>query len=168
MRFALLAFYPRVGDLPGLGELEVEEKIERLERESTWLFWLGIVAAAVVFQLTPMLTVRRPWPAYFLEEEQLDRHANGLASHPWYLLRQLIVLLKLVAGLFWGESAAVRAAMALPAYEPDPGTRRTERLVGRFAPPPRAPIAPLVQLGKREVERGRVDDAEALASGKVA
>src|SRR5262245_9011070 len=90
VRFALVAFYPREGDLPGLAELGVDEKIVALRRESTLLFWFGIVAAAAFFQVTPILTVRRPWPAVFLTEDQLDEHAHKIASHPIYLVRQLI------------------------------------------------------------------------------
>ncbi len=139
VRFALVAFFPREGDLPGLAELGVDERIAELRRDSTGLFWLGIVAAAVVFQISPILTVYRPWPAVFLTEEQLDAHAHKLATHPFYLLRQLIVLLKLMGGVFWGQSPEVRAFLHLPAYPDDPGTRRTEALVARpVAGPARA------------------------------
>jgi hypothetical protein len=158
VRFALVAFFPREGDLPGLAELGVDEKIAALRRESTTLLWTGIVAAALFFQLSPVLTVYRPWPAVFLTEEQLDVHAHRLATFPVYLVRQLIVLLKLMAGVFWGQSPEIRAFLHLPAYGDDPGTRRTGPVApARLATPPeRAPVAALVQLGRREVERGRV------------
>lgn len=155
VRFALVAFYPRVDDLPGLAELGVDEKIARLRRESTGLFWFGVVAAAVFFQLSPILTVYRPWPAVFLTEEQLDQHAHRLSTFPVYLVRQLIVLLKLMAGLFWGESPEIRAFLHLPAYGDDPGTRQVGPSVPREAPTERAPLPALVQLGRREEERGR-------------
>jgi hypothetical protein len=163
VRFALVAFFPRVDDLPGLAELGVDEKIVALRRESTFLFWLGIVAAAVFFQLTPVLTVRRPLLAVFLSEEQLDAHADKLATFPVYLVRQLIVLLKLMAGIFWGESPEIRAFLHLPAYGSDPGTRRIASDASDMAPlvpAPRAPIASLVQLGRREEERGRGEHVE--------
>ena len=67
-----------------------------LRRDSTRLFWTGIVAAAVVFQISPILTIRRPWLAVMLTEPQLDAHAHALATHRIYLLRQIIVLLKLM------------------------------------------------------------------------
>lgn len=156
VRLALVAFFPRVDDLPGLAELGVEEKIVALRRESTPLFWFGMVAAALLFQLTPILTVRRPWPAVFLTEEQLDAHAHALAAHPFYVLRQIIVLLKLTGGIFWGASPEIRATLSLPAYPADPGTRRVEPHPARFVPGPRAPVAALVQLGRREEQRGRV------------
>jgi hypothetical protein len=155
VRFALVAFFPREGDLPGLAELGVDRKIAALRRECTHLFWLGLVGAAVFFQLSPIMTVRRPWPAALLTEEQLDTHAHRLASHPAYLIRQILVLLKLVGGMFWGESPEIRATLLLPAYPPDPGTRRTEARVSRPLIAARAPGAALVQLGRREEERGR-------------
>jgi hypothetical protein len=159
VRFAMVAFYPRVGDMPGLAELGVEEKIARLRRESTLLFWTGVVAAAVFFHLSPILTVRRLGPAGLLSEVELDAHANRLATHPSYFVRQIVVLLKLMAGVFWGESPEIRAKMNLPAYGRDPATRRLE---ARVAPPavvtPRAPGPALVALGKREVEKGRPGD----------
>jgi hypothetical protein len=155
VRFALVAFFPRVGDLPGLAELGVDEKIVALRRESTRFFWTGMVAAAVFFQLSPILTVGRPFPAVLLTEEQLDAHAHRLATHPVYLIRQLIVLLKLMAGVFWGQSPEIRAFLQLPAYGDDPGTCRVEAAVGRSVPSARAPVEALVELGRREAARGR-------------
>lgn len=155
VRFALVAFFPRVDDLPGLAELGVDEKIAALRRESTAFFWTGIVAAAIFFQLSPILTVRRPWPAVLLSEDQLDAHAQRLATNPVYLIRQLVVLLKLMGGAFWGASPEIRAFLHLPAYGSDPGTRRVGAAVGRPAQAPRAPVEPLVQLGRREEARGR-------------
>jgi len=93
-----------------------------------------------------------------LNEEQLDRHAHLLATYPIYLVRQLVVLIKLMAGVFWGESPEIRAYLHLPAYGEDPGTRRTERVVTLEVPKPRAPVPVLVQLGKREEEKGRPAD----------
>ena len=171
VRFAMVAFFPRVGDLPGLANLGVDEKIAALRRESTRLFWTGIVAAAFFFQISPILTVRRPWPAAFLTEDQLDAHAHALATHPVYLIRQIIVLLKLMGGVFWGQSPEIRAFLSLPAYGEDPGTRRIEAKVARPPYPPRAPVPALVTLGRREVAKGRsghgaAHDAEAV--GEVA
>ena len=103
----------------------------------------------------PILTVRRPWPAVFLDEEQLDEHAHRLATHPSYLLRQILMLLKLVGGMFWGQSPEIRERIALPAYPPDPGTRRVEAAVAPPQPVRRSPVGPLVTLGRREETRGR-------------
>jgi hypothetical protein len=168
VRFAMVAFFPRVDDLPGLAELDVDAQIVALRRDSTRLFWTGIVAAAIFFQLSPILTVYRPWPAVFLTEEQLDQHAHRIATSRVYLIRQTIVLLKLMAGIFWGQSPEIRAFLHLPAYDSDPGTRRIEPVVVVQGSTPRAPVEPLVKLGEREEARGRVRDAHALETGKVA
>lgn len=167
VRFALVAFFPRVDDMPGLAELGVEEKIVALRRESTWLFWIGVVGAALFFQISPILTVWRPLPAAWLDEEKLDAHAYALGTHRVYEIRQIAVLLKLVAGMFWAESPEIRALMALPPYGPSPGTRRTEREVAAPALVARAPVETLITIGLRERERGRIDDEASCAKGKV-
>jgi hypothetical protein len=155
VRAALITFFPRVDDLPGLDELGVDEKIEALRRDTTRLFWFGLVAASLFFQISPILTVRRPWPAALLTPEQRDEHAHRIATHPVYLIRQIIMLLKLVGGLLWGQSPEIRAFLSLPSYGPDPGTRRLEPMIARPAEIPRAPAERLVTLGRREVARGR-------------
>ena len=168
VRFAMVAFFPRTDDLPGLADLDVDVKIERFRRETTPLMWLGVAAAAVFFQLAPILTVRRPWPAALLTKEELDQHAHRLSSHPVYLIRQLIVLLKLTAGMLWGESPEVRAILDLPAYPADPGTRRTEVVIARAEIGERAPVEKLVQLGRREVALGRDPALHDPKLGRVA
>ena len=168
VRFAMVAYFPRVDDVPGLAELGVDAKIADLRRESTLLLWTGVVAAAVFFQLAPILTVRRPWPAALLTPEELDQHAHRLASHPAYLIRQIITLLKLTGGILWGQSPEVRAMLALPPYEADPGTRRTEAFVARPVIGKRAPFPALVQLGRREVDRGRDPALDDPMHGRVA
>jgi hypothetical protein len=156
VRFALTAYYPRTDDLPGLADLDVDEKIAVFRRESTWVFWLGIVAAAVVFQIAPILTLKRPWLAVQLTPEELDRHAHALASHPWYLVRQMPSMLKLIGGMFWAQSPEIRSFVNLPPYPPDPGTRRTEAFIPRFVAPPRVVSSDkLIELGRREQVLGR-------------
>jgi hypothetical protein len=155
VRMAMVAFFPRTADLPGLADLGVADKIARLRRESTLLFWTGIVFGSLFFQVSPILTLRRPWLAAYLSEDDLDRHANALASHPVYLVRQVTVLLKVMAGVFWGEAPEIRGFVHLPAYGVDPMTRRLDSNVAPRLAPPRAPVEALVQLGRLEVERGR-------------
>lgn len=165
VRFALVALFPRDGDLPGLEDLDLDAKIDKLRRETTRLFWTGLVAAAIFFQITPIVTVRRPWLAVMLTPDELDEHANKIASSNVYLIRQIIVLIKLIGGAFWGQSDQVRAFLHLPAYPEDPGTRRTEKMVARPRELPREPSPKLVPLGRREEERGRVVTEEARRHG---
>lgn len=156
VRFALTAYYPRTDDLPGLAELGVDEKIATFRRESTRLFWVGIVLAAVFFQLSPLLTLKRPWLATSLTPEELDEHAHKLTSHPWYLVRQMPMMLKLIGAIFWAQSPEIRAFVNLPPYPPDPGTRRMEAFPPRFVAPPRLVSSDkLVELGRQERARGR-------------
>jgi hypothetical protein len=155
VRLSMIAFYPKTPELPGLAELGVSEKIATLRRESTVLFWTGIVGASVFFQVSPILTLRRPTFAAFLSEEDLDRHAHAIATYPVYLVRQAVMLLKMIAGIFWGESPEIRTFLHLPAYGEDPKTRRLGSAVVLALPPLRAPVDALVRLGRRELEKGR-------------
>ena len=164
--FALTAFFPRVDDLPGLAELDVDARIVAFRRGTTLFFWAGIVLAAVVFQITPVVTVRRPFPAVFLGQDELDAHANALAEHPVYLVRQLILLLKLVGGLFWAQSDEIRAHLRLPPYPADPGTRRTQSRVPLPVLALRAPLPSLIAIGRREQELGRGRDSYDVSVGK--
>lgn len=168
VRFALVAFYPRVDDVPGLDELGVDDKIEALRREATWLFWIGVVGASFLFQIAPLFTIRRLSIAAWLDPDELDEHAYALATTPVYAIRQTAVLLKLVAGMFWAASPEIRATVALPPYGPDPGTRRLEAIVERPAHTPRVPNPALVTLGRREEERGRGIDSAHAEDGEVA
>lgn len=157
VRFALTAYYPRTDDLPGLADLDVDEKIATFRRESTTLFWTGIVLAALVFQVAPVLTLKRPWLATWLTPEELDQHAHKLTSHPWYFVRQMPMMLKLIGGIFWAQSTEIRSSVNLPPYPPDPGTRRTEAIVPPFEAPPRVISSEkLLSLGRQEQERGRL------------
>jgi hypothetical protein len=124
IRSAIEALYPRHGETPGAGELGLREFLARFRREAPLLMWVGLVASAVVFTLTPVLTVGWPLPSFWLPAAVRDRHAHALASHRWYLLRQLVMLLKMAGGMCWGQSAAVRAAHSVAAYPADPGTWR--------------------------------------------
>jgi hypothetical protein len=66
-----------------------------------------------------------PVPAFLLSKKKLDRHARKLAVSRFYLVRQLIFLVKMMAGFCWGADPQVRRAFNLAALPPDPGTLRT-------------------------------------------
>lgn len=116
--------YPRTDDWPGAEDCELDAFLERFRKESTALMWLGVVLGAIVFHLTPILTVRRPLPAFLLSPELGDRHAHAISSIDVYLIRQSIFLVKLPGGLVWGMHPSVRERFALRALEGDPGTFR--------------------------------------------
>jgi hypothetical protein len=156
VRFAMVTFFPRVGALPGVAELAIDEKIAAFRRESTLLMWAGVAGGALLFQLTPVLTLRRPVLASWLSPDDLDAHAHKLSGHRIYLVRQAMFLLKMVGGMFWAGSDPIRASIDLPSYGRDPGTRRVERDVVVAPFRPRVPAPSLVALGRIERERGRV------------
>lgn len=124
IRSAICALYPGSDRLPSVEELELDRFLEQIRRESSTLFWTGVIVGALVFTISPILTVGIPLPSVLLGKEALDRHADRITAHRWYLVRQPVFLVKMVGGLAWGQHPKVRALNALPPYPPDPGTWR--------------------------------------------
>lgn len=122
---AMGALYPRTEALPGIGDVGVRDFLRRYRRESSTLMWLGLVAGSLLFVFSPLLTVFVPLPSFFLPRRLLDEHAYRVTYSRIYLLRQSVFLVKLAAGLVWGQHAEVRARFALPPYEADPDDWRT-------------------------------------------
>jgi len=126
VRFALRALYPRAAGLPGIADTQLDEFLPRFRRETTWLLWLGVVSGALLFQLSPLLTIYVPLPAVLLWRSALDRHAARAATHPLYHLRSAILVTRIAAGFCWGADAEVRRAVGLVPYAgPDPDDWRT-------------------------------------------
>ena len=124
IRSAMLAFYPSTDDLPGLDQVDLDGFLARYKREAPALLWSGVIAGAVAYNVSPIYTIGKPLTARMLSPEDLDRHVNAVGSSDNYHLRQLIFLLKMVAGMAWGQSPQARVALGLPAYPEDPGTWR--------------------------------------------
>jgi hypothetical protein len=116
---------PRTADLPGIADTDLDAFLRRMRQESQPLYWVGLVLGAIVFVLTPLITVGVPLPAFLLPKGLLERHAERILAHPVYTVRQAALLVRLSAGMCWGADTAVRAHFGLPAYGPDPGTFRT-------------------------------------------
>jgi hypothetical protein len=126
VRSAIVLLFPRTDGLPGADDCDLDAFLERFRRESSPVLWLGVVAGALLFHLSPVFTVHVPLPATLLSPATADRHALRIAETRVYLARQLIFLVKFVAGMAWGSDATVRGALALPPMPEDPGTwRRT-------------------------------------------
>lgn len=125
VRSAMCAFYPRTDDLPGLEDVGIDAFLVQFKRETTFLMWLGTVLGALVYHLSPLLTIFVPLPALLLTKRLRDEHAHKLGAHPIYLVRQTAMLVKLPAGLCWGRHPDVRKKLALPVLPPDPDTWRT-------------------------------------------
>jgi hypothetical protein len=125
MRFTMCSLFPRTKGLPGMGDTNVVEFLARFRKESTLVIWAGICLGTLLFIFSPLFTVGIPLPAFLLPQGRLDRHARKLAASRFYVVRQLIFLVKMIAGFCWGADPKVRQAFNLPALPPDPGTLRT-------------------------------------------
>jgi len=121
---AMCALMPPAAGLPGFVDTD-PTFVARLHRESDLVFWLGILGGAFVFTVTPLLTIGVPLPSFLLPARLLDRHALRICTTRIYLFRQAVFLLKMAAGMGWGQDPVVRAKLGLDPLPPDPGTWRT-------------------------------------------
>ena len=126
IRHAMCAMMPGGGELPGLTASEATAYARRVRAESDWLYSLGLCLGAVVFAITPLITLGIPLPAFLLPSGLLDRHAQRVVEHRSYLIRQAVFLVRLNAGMCWGALADKRASLSQPGYPGDPGTFRTD------------------------------------------
>ena len=125
LRSAIVMLYPRIPGLPGIEDCALDEHLALFKRETPLLIWVGTIGGAMLFHLTPFMTVCVPLPAFLLPGTLKDRHAARITTTDFYLLRQAIFLVKLCAGLCWGADPEVRKRLALPPLGKDPGTWRT-------------------------------------------
>jgi hypothetical protein len=125
IKFAMRTMMPRTEALPGIADTDLDGFLHKMKKESQPLYWLGLVVGALVFALTPIITIAVPLPAFCLPKNLLDKHTERILSHPIYALRQAAFLVRLSAGMCWGADNDVRERMGLPPYGPDPGTFRT-------------------------------------------
>ncbi|MSP55049.1 MAG: hypothetical protein EXR69_05510 [Myxococcales bacterium] len=124
IRSAMCDLLPAAGGLPGVHDTGITAFLTQLRRETTSLTWVGLCLGAVLYALTPVLTIGVPLPSFMLSPERRDRHANGITNTQIYLLRQAVVLLKMYACMCWGQDANVRRHFQIAPYPADPGTFR--------------------------------------------
>jgi hypothetical protein len=124
IKSGMVTMMPRTEVLAGIADTDLDGFLRRMRRDADPLFWLGLVVGAVVFAISPLLTVGLPVPAFVLPRKLLERHSERLVVHRIYLVRQAVFLLRLSAGMCWGSDPSVRAHFALAPYPPDPGTFR--------------------------------------------
>jgi hypothetical protein len=124
IKFAMCTMMPRTEALPGIADTNLDGFLRRMRREADVVYWLGLVVGAIVFAISPLLTVFVPLPAFLLPRALLARHAARVVGHPFYAIRQVISLVRLSAGMCWGSDPIVREHFALSAYPMDPGTFR--------------------------------------------
>jgi hypothetical protein len=118
---AMRDMMPARAGLPGIADTDVDGFLRRLRRDADPLYYLGLVLGAWIYQLSPLFTVGVPLPALLLPGELRDRHAMRIVSTRLYLIRNAVFLLRLNAGMCWGQHPRVRRAFALEPYDADPG-----------------------------------------------
>ncbi|MGH7271802.1 MAG: hypothetical protein ACREJ3_15335, partial [Polyangiaceae bacterium] len=111
--------------LPGIGDTDLVAFLRKMRAEAEPLYWLGLVAGAVLFAASPLLTVGVPLPAFLLPRSLLEKHAERILSHSSYTIRQGVFLVRLSAGMCWGADPKVRACFALAPCGVDAGTFRS-------------------------------------------
>jgi hypothetical protein len=124
VKSALEALYPRTDALPGVADTDLDPLISKLRREAPLKLRAGVVLAAIFFTISPLLTIGVPLPSLWLPRSLRDKHAYRIATHRLYYVRQLVLLLKMIAGMSWGADPTVRRFMGLEPYPKDPGTWR--------------------------------------------
>lgn len=121
-RFAIEAIFPSTEALPGVAETDLRPFLRDVKANAPPLMRIGLIAATLVFMVTPLITVYLPVPAFMLRGKLLERHVAKLMSHRVYVLRQVVFLLKMVGGLCWGEHPEARRRLGRPALPADPRT----------------------------------------------
>ncbi len=123
---AMRALMPATEDLPGIDDTGVVEFVKQMRAESTHWYFLGVAVGALVFAITPLITIGVPLLAFMLPKKALDRHAAKIAYSKCYLIRSALLLVKINAGMCWGRDPKVRAIFNLEPDPADPGTWRTQ------------------------------------------
>jgi hypothetical protein len=114
IRTSLCTLYPPAGRLPGLAETEITAFLLQLRAEAPALVWYGLALAALAWQLSPILLVGWPLPAFLLPVAVRDRYADRSTTTRIYLLRQATFLLKTFGGMAWGADPEVRRRLGHP------------------------------------------------------
>lgn len=120
VRAALADIMPSGGPMPGLDDVDWETFVEQFKREAPPSVWAGVCAGAVVYTVSPILTVHRPVLSFQLSDELRDTHASRITDHHIYLVRQAMFVLKLAGGFAWGADPEVRRRLNLEPYMGDP------------------------------------------------
>ena len=120
---ALDAVLPGHENCPGVAACSRGPAVlAELRREAPFEMRLILILAVWLWLLTPIFTVFVPLPAVLLPRGLKYRHTDRLTTTPIYLVRQVALVLKQIAGLAWGQDPQVRQAYGLAPYGDDPGT----------------------------------------------
>ena len=101
-------------DLPGLFETGFEEFYRDFEKTAARPMRLGFKAALFVGAwVSPLLILKLP-PLARLDADARERALEALGNSRFYLLRQMMLLLKAVASFGYGADRRVRDAVGFP------------------------------------------------------
>jgi hypothetical protein len=108
----LAAMIPRLDSsgLPGLAELDLTGFHERFDLAAPPLLRFGIRAAVWFLIFAPPFLIGRFAPFSRLSAEDRDRVLDRASRHRLYLVRQLLLTLKLVASFAYFQDPRVRSA----------------------------------------------------------
>ena len=114
-RAVIDALLPPGGDLPGALESGFEQFEERFRAEAPAPMRLGWLAALFVASWLSPLLIRRLPPLDRLEPQAREDALVALSKSRFYLLRQVMLLLRAVVGFGYGGTRAVRRAVGYDA-----------------------------------------------------
>ena len=120
----LLEILPPNGALPGLESVDLKTFLSDFNRDAPLLMRVALFLSVMIFIFSTPITIFVPWPSLWLPKGARERHTIRLANHPIYVVRQTMTMLKMVAGMAWGQDPAIRERLHLKAYDPDPATWR--------------------------------------------
>jgi hypothetical protein len=126
VQHCLVAMFPPTDDFPGIATMDLPQYVTRFLSDASWLLWLGTVGSSLLFVATPIVTIYVPLPSFLLTRTALDRHAQNAADSNIYLLRNASFLVKMIGGLHWAGTPAIRSTFHMAPYPPDPQNWRTE------------------------------------------
>ena len=107
-RDALLgSMIPRAGDRPGLGELNLTDFWTLYREAAPPVLRFGLRVAVWSLTWGALFAAGRPF--HRLEPARQDRLLERAAGSRWYLVRQLVTTLKLIACFAWLHDPKVRA-----------------------------------------------------------
>ncbi len=115
---------PSGGRLKGIGETDMDGFLDAWEADAPAAFRWGLVAGSALVMASPVLTIGVPLPANALSPRKRDEHIYKLSMHPVYMVRQVSFIVKMVAGLAWGQDPDIRRDCGVVAQGDDPGTWR--------------------------------------------
>ena len=119
---ALVAMMPSSPTLKGVADTGLDDFLRRFLSEAPALLRVGLYASALLYHITPLITVFVPLPAFLLPEKLRERHTRKLCAHPVYPVRMSTFTLKMVAGLCWGNDPEIRKRLNVRLNGGDPGT----------------------------------------------